>query len=159
MAEEGVIFPMHSHGIALWRWLSWHRLQIAAATGLVVVAALLLFTGPALLLIAAVEWKYSGTRSRVLSLALLGLLARAVVWLWQELRGLPHGQWHPCAQCGVPIEAPSRARYCSPACRRYARLERDARSPDPWLAGRAQTRLRLVTSASTADPESSEIPF
>lgn len=150
---------MHAHGIALWRWLSWHRYQLAAGLALALVAALLVSAGPALLAVAAVEWKYTRRRSRVLSLALLGLFARGLAWLWQELRRLPHGRWHPCAQCGAPIEAPSRAWYCSPACRRYARLEREARSPDPWLAERAQTRLRLVTQASSVDPESSEIPF
>lgn len=150
---------MHAQGNDLWRWLSWHRLQIAAATGLVAVAAVLLFTGPALLVVAAVEWKYSRRRSRVLGLALLGLLARALVWLWQELRNVPHGPWHPCAQCGAPIEAPSQAWFCSPACRRHVRLERDSHCPNPWVAERAETRLRLVTSANAADPESSEIPF
>jgi hypothetical protein len=149
---------MQAHGIALWRWLSWHRYQLAAGTALVCVGTLLLILGPSLLALGAVEWKHSRRRSRLLSLALLGLLARAVVVrLWQELRGLPHGNWHPCIQCGAPIEAPSRAWYCSPACRRFARLERDAASPDPWTAERAETRLRLVTSI--ADPESSEIPF
>ena len=150
---------MHAQGNDLWRWLSWHRLQLAAATGLVGVAALLLFSGPALLIVAAVEWKYSRRRSRVLSLALLGLLARALVWLWRELRNVPHDPWHPCAQCGAPIEAPSRAWYCSPGCRRQARLEREARSPDPWVAERAEARLRLVWSANAVDPESSAIPF
>jgi hypothetical protein len=150
---------MHAQGIALGRSLSWHRYQLAAGTALAVVAALLVLLGPALLVVAAMEWKHSRKQSRLLTLALVGCLARAVVWLWQELRGFPHGKWHPCAQCGVPIEAPSRAWYCSPACRRYARLERDARSPDPWLAERAETRLRLVWNASVADPESSEIPF
>jgi predicted nucleic acid-binding Zn ribbon protein len=150
---------MRSHGIAFWRWLTWRRLQLATGGALVLAAALLLFAGPALLVIAAVEWKYTRRRSRVVSLALFGLLARALVWLWKELRGLPHRHWHPCAQCGAPIEAPSRASYCSPSCRRYARLGRDARSPDPWLAERAETRLRLVTRTDAADPESSEIPF
>jgi hypothetical protein len=148
---------MHSHGIALWRWLSWHRYQLAVAAALVLVAAVLLSAAPGLLAIGGFEWK--ARHKRLLGLALLGLLARSIVWLWQELSGLPHGPWHPCAQCGVPIEAPSRAWYCSPACRRYARLERDARSPDPWLAERAESRLRLVWSAGAADPESSEIPF
>jgi hypothetical protein len=150
---------MHSHGIALWRWLSWHRDQLAAGLALALVAAVLITAGPALLAVAAVEWKYTRRRNRVLSLALLGLLARGLIWLWQELRNVPHGPWHHCAQCGAPIEGPSRAWYCSPACRRYARLERDARSPDPWLAERAQTRLRLLTYASAADPSLSEIPF
>lgn len=31
---------------------------------------------------------------------------------------------HPCLQCGAPIGHPSRAVYCSPACRKYAALER-----------------------------------
>ena len=150
---------MQAQGIALRRWLTWHRLQLAAGAGITLVDALLVFVGPLLLVLTAMEWKYSRRRNRLLSSALIGLLARAVVWLWQEMRGLPHGRWHPCAQCGAPIEAPSRAWYCSPACHRYARLERDARSPDPWLAERAETRLRLVWSASVADPESSEIPF
>ena len=150
---------MHDHGIALWRWLSSHRLQIAAGTTLALVAALLILVGPALLGLAAIEWKYSRRHTRLLSLALVGLLARAAVWLWQELRGLPHGRWHPCAQCGHPIQAPSRAWYCSPACRRYARLERDARSPNPWVAERAATRLRVLARSADADPALSEIPF
>ena len=150
---------MHAQGIALWRWVSWHRYQLLTGTALAVAVPVLALVGPALLVVAAVEWKNSRRGNRLVSLALLGLFARSLVWLWQELRGLPHGQWHPCAQCGAPIEAPSQAWYCSPACRRYARLERDARSPDPWLAERAETRLRLVWSASVADPESSEIPF
>lgn len=150
---------MQDQGIALWRWLRWHRLQIAAATCLIPLVAVLVVASPALLVGAMFEWKYGRSRKRLLSLALAGLLARGVVWLWQELRGLPHGQWHPCAQCGAPIEAPSRAWYCSPACRRYARLERDARSPDPWLAERSAARLRALSRISAADPASSDIPF
>jgi hypothetical protein len=150
---------MQDQGIALTRWLQWRRLQIATATGLIGLVAVLLVASPALVVGGAVEWKYSRRRTRLLSLALLGLLVRAVIWLWQELRGLPHGQWHPCTQCGAPIEAPSRAWYCSPACRRYARLERDARSPDPWLAERSAARLRTLSRISAADPASSEIPF
>lgn len=150
---------MHSHGIAVRRWLSWHRTELAAATALALVAALIVFTGPLLLVLAAIEWKYSRRQNRVLSLALLGLQLRGVAWLWHELRGLPHGEWHPCAQCGCPIEEPSKAWYCSPACRRYARLEAEVRSPDPWVAERAETRLRLVWNSSVADPETSEIPF
>jgi hypothetical protein len=114
---------------------------------------------PVLLVGAMFEWKYSRRRTRLLSVAVAGLLARAVVWLWQELRGLPHGRWHPCMQCGTPIEAPSRASYCSPACRRYARLERDARSPDPWLAERSAARLRVLSRIAAAGPASSDIPF
>lgn len=149
---------MHPHGIALWRWLSSHRLQLAVATALVGVSVLLVFTGPALVVVAAIEWKYSRRPNRLLSFAVMGLIVGAVLWLWQELSGTPHGPWHPCAQCGAPIEAPSRAWYCSPLCRRYARLERDARSPDPWLAERASVRLRLF-ARPTVDPASSEIPF
>jgi hypothetical protein len=156
VAQEGGL-PIHTHGIALWRWLTWHRYQVALATGLVLVAVLFLSSAPVLITIAAFEWKAS--HRRLLGLAVLGLLVRSTVWLWEELWGSPYGQWHPCAQCGAPIEAPSKAWYCSPLCRRYARLERDARSPDPWLAERAEVRLRALTRASTADPELSEIPF
>jgi hypothetical protein len=147
---------MHTHGIALWRWLTWHRYQLTVASGLVLVGALLLFTAPVLLAIATFEWKSS--HRRLLGLPLLGLLGRSAIWLWQELQGGPHGQWHPCAQCGAPIEAPSKAWYCSPLCRRYARLERDARSADPWVAERAAVRLRIL-ARPTADPATSEIPF
>lgn len=150
---------MQDQGIALRRWLSWHRYQLAAGAALALVAALLVLIGPALLVLAAIEWKNSSRRSRLLGLALVGLLARAVVWLWQELRGLPHGNWHPCAQCGGVIEASSRAWYCSPACRRYARLEREARSPDPWAAERAAARLRVLSRLDVVDPRSSELPF
>lgn len=150
---------MQDQGIALWRWLSWHRYQLVIGAALVAVGAVLLIVGPALLAVAAVGWKYSRRRSRLLSLALLGLLARALVWLWKELRGLPHGSWHPCIQCGSPIEAPSQAWYCSPACRSYARLERDARSPDPWTAERAETKLRVLSRLDLVDPHLSEIPF
>jgi hypothetical protein len=150
---------MHDHGNSLWRWLRWHRLQIAAATSLAALVAAALVASPILLTVATLEWKYSRRRSRLVSVAVAGLLARAVVWLWQELRGLPHGRWHPCVQCGIPIEAPSRAWYCSPACRRYARLERDAGSPDPRLAERSAARLRTLSRVAAADPASSEIPF
>ena len=77
---------MHCHGIALWRWLSWHRLQVGAATALVGVLALLLFAGPALLAVAGLEWKYSRRPNRLLSLAIAALLVRAAFWLWQEVR-------------------------------------------------------------------------
>jgi len=147
---------MHSHRIALWRWLNWHRYQLATATGLVLVVGLLLCSAPLLLAIGAIEWK--ARHRRLLGLAILSLLLRSVVWLWQELRNVPHRRWHPCAQCGAPIEAPSRAWYCSPLCRRYARLERDARSPDPWCAERAAVRLQLLAQPA-ADPSRSEIPF
>lgn len=150
---------MHDQGIALWRWLSWHRYQLAAGAALALISALLVLVGPALLVLATLEWKYRRRRSRLLSHALVGLFVRAVVWLWQELRGLPHGRWHPCAQCGAPIEAPSRAWYCSPGCRRHARLKREARSPDPWMAECAEVRLRVLSRMAAADPEFSEIPF
>jgi hypothetical protein len=148
---------MHSQGIALWRWLTWHRYQLAVATALVLVVVALLSAAPLLLALGAVEWK--ARHRRLLGLALLGLLVRSIVWLWRETLGVPHGRWHPCAQCGAPIEAPSKALYCAPLCRRYARLQRHARSHDPWLAEHAAVRLRVLARATAADPDSSEIPF
>lgn len=148
---------MQAHGIALWRWLSIHRYQIGVGAALVAVAATLAFVGPLLVLAGALEWK-RGSR-RLLGFALAGLMWRALVWLWLELDGAPHGRWHPCVQCGQPIEEPSRAWYCSPTCRRYARLERDARAFDPHLARHALERLERLSKPSTPDPALEEIPF
>ena len=152
---------MQAHGIALWRWLRWHRREMWVGGALVVVVGVLVFAGPLLLGVAAIEWKRSRRRrARLLGLALAGVLVRAVVWLWQELWDVPHGRWHPCVQCGKPIEEPSRASYCSPICRRYAKLERDARAFDPWIARRALERLeRLSKPAPVRDPALDEIPF
>jgi hypothetical protein len=155
MAQEGAL-PMLDHRTPLWRWLRWHRYQLAAAAALVATAAALVAVAPLLLAVSAVEWK-RGDR-RVLGLAALGLLARAVVWLWQGLRGLPHGRWHSCVQCGTPIEEPSRAAYCSPPCRCIARLERERCSPDPRIAERAEARLHAHARITT-DPALAEIPF
>lgn len=148
---------MRTHRIRLRRWFSEHRYQLALVTATGVVGVSLAACAPLLLTAAAVEWKLG--HRRLLAIAILAALGRALVWLWQELRSHPHRRWHPCAQCGFPIEAPATAWYCSPACRRYARLERDAGSPDPWTAERAETRLRLVSRLDVVDPQSSEIPF
>lgn len=148
---------MQAQGIALWRWLGLHRYQLAVGVALVAVTAALAFVGPPLLLIGAFEWKRGKRRS--LGVALAALLFRAAVWLWQELRGLPHGRWHGCAQCGRPIEEPSHAWYCSLMCRRYARLERDARAFDPHIARRALDRLEWLSKAPAIDPSLDELPF
>jgi hypothetical protein len=152
---------MQAQPIALLRWLSWHRRQLATGTALIIGAALLVTAGPLLVTVAAVEWKHGRRRRRRLGLALTIVLARSVVWLWRDLSGIPHGDWHPCARCRSPIEAPSRAWYCSPACRRYARLERDVRAFDPWIAERASGRLRAIELRPQADmrPEWGEVPF
>jgi hypothetical protein len=151
--------PMHVHGIPPRQWIGSRRRELAAGTALAVVATAMMAVGPLLLALAVVEWKYSHRRRRLLALAMLAALARAALWLWRDLRGAPHGRWHPCASCGGPIEAPSRARYCSPGCRRRARLESDARAFDPWIAERARTRLDALAQTSPANPELSEIPF
>ena len=150
---------MHTQRTDLSRWLICHRRQLAAGAALLVLFAALVVAGPILLAMAVLEWKHGRRRNRLLGLALVGLLVRVVVWLWQELRNLPHGDWHPCAQCGAPIESPSRAWYCSPACRRYARLERDARAFDPWIAGQAKGRLQALWQPAAIDPALAEIPF
>ncbi len=148
---------MRSHGIALCRWTCSHRRELVTTAALSMMALLLLVAGPWLLALAALEWKTSRRRKkRLLGLLMAGLLARALLWLWRELRGLPHGRWHACAQCGGPIEEPSRAWYCSPVCRRYARLARDAAAFDPRVAERARRRLR---DQADTDPRLAEIPF
>jgi hypothetical protein len=113
------------------------------------------------LLLAAIEWKQARRRRRLLGLALLAEVAHAIVWLWDELHGAPHGSWHPCGQCRRPIEEPSRAAYCSHACRSYARLERDAQANDPRIADRAERTLRAIRLQRLAeqDPRLAEVPF
>jgi hypothetical protein len=152
---------MRNHGIAIGRWLLWHRHELLLTSALAGTLLLLFATSPPLLLVAAVEWKQArGRRSpRLLGLAVLATLLRAVVWLWRELRGVPHGAWHPCVVCGAPIEAPSRAWYCSPGCRRHARLEREAQAFDPDVAERAAEQLRRLHRPPAHDPALAEIPF
>jgi hypothetical protein len=145
---------MHTQASALRHWITTHRRELLAGSALAVTLAAVVFAGPWLLLLAAVEWKQS-RRDRLLALVLLGLLARAVVWLWRDIQGVPHGRWHPCARCGAPIEAPSRAWYCSPGCRRYARFERHAAGGDE----RAQIKLERLGHADAYDPELAEVPF
>jgi hypothetical protein len=146
---------MQTQRTALRRWLSWHRHEVAAGAALLSLAAALVVAAPILLTVAALEWKHGRRRNRLLGVALIALLARAVLWLWQELRNLPHGTWHPCLQCGAPIEEPSRACYCSPACRRYARLQRGARGGDHDAAA----RLARLRRGDRYDPTLAEVPF
>jgi hypothetical protein len=145
---------MQAQASALWRWITTHHRELLAGTALAVTVAALVLAGPWLLALAAVEWKRS-RRKRLLALTLIGLLAHAVVWLLRDLRGAPHADWHPCTQCGAPIEAPSRAWYCSPACRRYARLKRHAAGGDE----RAQAKLERLARTDAYDPEFKEVPF
>jgi hypothetical protein len=46
---------MQAQRIALPRWLSWHRRQLAAGTALIALSTLLVFMGPLLLAVAALE--------------------------------------------------------------------------------------------------------
>lgn len=146
---------MQSHVIAASRWLWWRRHEIAVATALACTLALLACVGPLLLAMAAVEWKYGKHRNCILGVLLAALLARTALWLWRELRDVPHGRWHPCAQCGAPIEHPSRAWYCSPACRRYARLRRYAAGGDED----AQAQLARLRHPASYDPALAKVPF
>ena len=169
-AQEGVIFPCNlkltdpsqrrrraapvTNLLGLARD---HRREFLLATVLVVVTAALVYLAPLLFALALIESR-SSVRRRGVALAALRLLAGALAWAWRQLRGLPRPGWHPCAHCGSPIEPPSRACYCSPACGRNARLQRDLQAFDPRVAERAQRRLRLREEADL-DPELLEIPF
>src|SRR5260370_41379786 len=117
MAQEGVL-PMQAQGIALWRWLCWRRREIWIGVTLVVAVAVLMFVGPWLLLLAAVEWKTSRRRrARLLGLVLTVLLVRAVVWLWQGGLGGAPGRRPPGMPCRPPSQPPSRPWDCAPARR------------------------------------------
>ena len=138
--------------------LAWaRRRELLLATWLLAVAAALVYLAPLLLALALIESR-SRRRRRGVALIALAMLVAALAWTWRELRGLPCPGWHPCARCGFPIEPRSQACYCSPACRRNARLERDARAFDPHLAEREKRRLRLREQAAL-DPEPTDIPL
>jgi hypothetical protein len=95
-----------------WRVL---RFLVVVVVSMLVIGIALVFS----LFIALV----SGSRGRRSHPELVVAAALAIVYaLW---RGR-NADWHACGQCGVPIEPPSRAEYCSPSCRRYARLQREA---------------------------------
>ena len=154
---------MRDHCIALWRRLWLHRRQSGLAAALAVAAAGLVLAGLWLLFAAAVERK-TGNRHkhrRLLGLAVAVQWWRLAVWLCRERAGVPHGPWHACAQCGRPLEEPSRAAYCGQACRRYAQLERDAAAADPAIAAGATQRLRVIQFRQLAEgrPEWAEVPF
>lgn len=152
---------MRYHAIAAGRWLSAHRYQLALSAALMLLTALFVVVSPALLVISAIEVKQRSRRKRLLAPLLITGLIKAAVWLWQELHDAPHKPWHPCAQCGRTIEEPSRAAYCSHACRSYARLVRDAQANDPRIADRAKRRLRTIQLQKEAaeNPDWTEVPF
>jgi hypothetical protein len=152
---------MQTHVIAGSRWLRRHQHEITVATALAISFTTLVLATTIVLPIAAIEWKQTPRSKRVLSLAVLSVLVQTTVRLWCELRNIPHGRWHPCTQCGRPIEEPSRAAYCSHACRTWARLEREALDNDPFIAERAARRLRNRRLRELADSDSAltEVPF
>ena len=56
-------------------------------------------------------------------------------------RGRIGPAWHPCENCGAPIDLPSRAAYCSQACRRDANI-RSRAALDGWIVGGEEPPLR-----------------
>jgi hypothetical protein len=100
---------MQPHVNPVHRWLSNNRYQRSLTAALIATVALLLAAAPLLLLVALLEtrWRRSKRRrrTRLVGLIALALLAKTVRWLWNELHGAPQRPWHPCAQCGRPIEA------------------------------------------------------
>lgn len=100
----------------------------AVVLGLVVLlgcVALWLFTWP--FRMAAVAAGIRPPRRRgsrtMIALALESTLALVLSAFGLRRRGGRIGpSWHPCENCGAPIEKPSRAAYCSQACRRDANI-------------------------------------
>jgi hypothetical protein len=135
-----------------------HRRQLAACAAIVLVAALFVFAAPWLLTLALAERHQTRRRKNLIGLIVLAASARAVLWLWREARRHPlepPGPWHPCRQCGCAISNRSRARFCSPLCRRLARLQTRADAGDE----RAASRLGWLTRKNKHDPVWGEVPF
>jgi hypothetical protein len=155
---------MRFHVIAAYRWIAAHRYELTLSAGLFFAFALLIVATPVLLAIALIEARYANNsrrRSRPLGVISVIALANAVRWLWDELHDAPHHPWHACAQCGWPIEEPSRASYCSHQCRQLAQLERRALDSNPAIAARAARRLRnlRLRELVDSDPQLQEVPF
>jgi hypothetical protein len=135
-----------------------HRRRLAAAAGLLLVAAMFVFAAPWLLGLALVEHHRTGRKRRLLGLVALAALGRAVFWLWREIWRHPlepRGPWHPCQQCGFSIPNCSRARFCTPLCRRLARLQGRVDAGDE----RAAWRLAALTRDDRGDAAFGEVPF
>jgi hypothetical protein len=133
----------------LWRY----RRELALSLLLITLATTLVALAPPLLLIAAVQERRP--RRRGVPLSVLRNVWEAVAWTWRNLHRLPRPGWHPCEQCGFPIEPPSKASFCSTACRRYGRLRRHAAGGDERAAARYDRLRRLAD----LDPALTEIPF
>jgi hypothetical protein len=151
---------MHTQPSSPLRWTRAHQREIRDTVALAVVGASLVALLPLLVALGLVE-RSRDRRKPPAATLILRALVRALVWLFRDLTDSPQGPWHPCAQCGQPILEPSRATYCSHACRNYARLERDAQANDPRIAERARRRLRAIDLRELAEtnPEWDEVPF
>lgn len=75
-------------------------------------------------------------RSPAAAFVLVVLLALGLAFALRRFGWLrwPHAGWRGCEMCGYPIEPPSRARFCSPGCRRRHRLEQGADRGDTRAA-------------------------
>ena len=153
--------PWRSGPLSVLLNLAWrYRCELCLGALVLALTTALLYLAPLPLVLALLE-RRSGRRRRGVALAGFAMLVVALAWAWRELRGLPCPGFHPCAACGALIARPSRACYCSPACRWYARLEGEARAFDPHVAERAAQRLRRLCRREQADldPELADIPF
>jgi hypothetical protein len=137
-------------------WFHRHRLYAGAALALTV--GLFVLAAPWLLTLAVLEHHRTGRKKRLLGLIVLTGLGKAVLWLWREVWRHPfepHGPWHACKECGYPISNRSRAGFCSPLCRRLARLRTRVNAGDEL----AQRRLDRLTRDDNHNPDWGEVPF
>jgi hypothetical protein len=112
------------------RWATPRLILPAAGLYLIWLALPYLLLLGVLLVLVSRHRRDSRRRRRGIGVAELVIaLVAANYGLRRQGRGFGPS-WHPCEQCGHPIDKPSRARYCSEACRRYARLRRAAAAPE-----------------------------
>jgi hypothetical protein len=112
------------------RWATPRLFLLGAALYLIWLALpYLLVLGVLLVLVPRLRTGSRRRRSGTGLAALAIALVAAQYGLRRQGRGFGPS-WHPCEQCGHPIDKPSRARYCSQACRRYARMRRAAAEPE-----------------------------
>jgi hypothetical protein len=116
------------HALALARWSTPRLVLPALALSLLWLALPYLLI--ALVLIVVLSGRRGGRRRRSRGVPLVELVAlvSAIYGLRRQGKSFAPS-WHPCEECGAPIDRPSRANYCSAACRRYARMRREAGGP------------------------------
>lgn len=111
----------------------WLKVMLALGAVLLLLSAavLYLFTWPFRMSAraAGLSRKTPKRRGRAVTGALVEstlALALSAFGLYRSRAGRIGPSWHPCEECGAPIDRPSTAKFCCEACRRSSRIRQRA---------------------------------